>query len=144
MPKLYYNWKCIIELEVCHKLANNDLHFSYTPKNTAPPTEIHVTLGVTPANKPVENIKIYKRYFLSSNENFHETNTLPLTPFSLTTILQISKVPDLASTLPAPANIILVLATSSGVVIAADIPPDTAPHTEDSLNNVVDIKLCIW
>ena len=87
--------------------------FSYTPKNTAPPIEIHVTLGATPANSPPR-------------------------PFSFAIRTNILAVLKDASVLPAVTNINLVLATFNGVVIAADTPPAMEPHKEASQGRVGD------
>ena len=92
--------------------------------------DIQVTLGVTPANSPLTPDNI--------NQSEMSIITQPIrreySPDSLSTDLRMKSVPALASSLSAPASMILVLATSSGVVRAADTPPATAPHTEDSLN----------
>ena len=80
---------------------------SYTPKKTDPPIEIHITLGATPANRLAH-------------------------PSFLTIICRAKMVLGLLARVdPGSANMILVLATSRGVVTAALNPPATAPHRED-------------
>ena len=111
------------------------LDFSYTPKKINPPIEIHVTLGTIPANKLKikelivnYNLKLYfyEYFFLKITDPF-----IPLAEYMCNKTLNIDKCFEFTAD-----SIILVFATSKGVVIVAAILPARAPQMAPSTGKI--------